>query len=499
MYLNTNIIFDHLNKYFSVTCLGRKAENLVLHRPLFWRHGMSYENDHVYVCQSGQMPPIPGSTSCLIICIGGRMPARFPLHRSHIMSIADESDILYVFNTLTELFDKFDAWEEQLRNILDTNASIAEMVRITAALLDNPISLCNNRLEIEAIAGAEELEETNRLGLVPEKLYNIFHDSHSENIARHEPFSYEIMGILTYSINLYKQGTYLGLITMGALHHPLTNADKAVFRYFFQYVSRAAENQHNVISGQFVTIKSVAHDLLSGLSVNDATIQRALEKEFYDEPGGWYCAAILPAKEISTFSAAYISSLVESRIPGSFALYFEPYILAYIPAKNGVAAVYESLAQTLSPIHAQAGISDYFEDIRKLHMYYRQAANALELGISATDEKLLYPFFDYALIYALHNSPGELPLECVIPKGLQTLWDESCKADNVDYWKTLKIYLDNEMNAAQTARILFIHRTTLHARLKKITELVPLDTPEQRFYTRYCIFLYEYTHALNCR
>ena len=104
-----------------------------------------------------------------------------------------------------------------------------------------------------------------------------------------------------------------------------------------------------------------------------------------------------------------------------------------------------------------------------------------------TEEKVFY-FQDHALVYALKNSVGELSPELMMPRGLARLLRES--GEGADYWRTLEVYLDHEMNASRTARELFIHRTTLQNRLSRISRFVDLDSPESRVYLRYCIYLY---------
>jgi sugar diacid utilization regulator len=79
----------------------------------------------------------------------------------------------------------------------------------------------------------------------------------------------------------------------------------------------------------------------------------------------------------------------------------------------------------------------------------------------------------------------------MIPEGLQKLRCEDGKGGESDGWRTLKVYLDNEMNGMQTARDLYIHRTTLQNRLRRIEQLVDLGTPQKRLYIRYCMYLYE--------
>jgi DNA-binding PucR family transcriptional regulator len=95
------------------------------------------------------------------------------------------------------------------------------------------------------------------------------------------------------------------------------------------------------------------------------------------------------------------------------------------------------------------------------------------------------------LKYALKNSVGEMLPEHLIPAELLKLREKGEYPGSVDYWQTLKIYLDNEMNASKTAQDLFIHRATLHVRLNRILDSLDLSTAENRMFIRYCLYLYE--------
>ena len=122
------------------------------------------------------------------------------------------------------------------------------------------------------------------------------------------------------------------------------------------------------------------------------------------------------------------------------------------------------------------------------HFFFRQALVALETADSMEISDRICYFQDYALSYALKNSVGEFPPELMMPCGLTRLLQES--KEGADYWRTLEVYLDHEMNASQTARELYIHRTTLQNRLNRISRFVDLQSPESRMYLRYCIYLY---------
>ena len=46
---------------------------------------------------------------------------------------------------------------------------------------------------------------------------------------------------------------------------------------------------------------------------------------------------------------------------------------------------------------------------------------------------------------------------------------------NTDYYNTLKLYVQNHLNAVQTAKQLYIHRSTFLYRMEKIKEMIHLD------------------------
>nr|WP_279380137.1 helix-turn-helix domain-containing protein [Sporosalibacterium faouarense] len=63
---------------------------------------------------------------------------------------------------------------------------------------------------------------------------------------------------------------------------------------------------------------------------------------------------------------------------------------------------------------------------------------------------------------------------------------------STDYVETLDTYLKNEMRPTKTADELFLHRSSLSKRLKKISKLLDadLDDPDVRLYLRICLYLF---------
>ena len=51
--------------------------------------------------------------------------------------------------------------------------------------------------------------------------------------------------------------------------------------------------------------------------------------------------------------------------------------------------------------------------------------------------------------------------------------------EGVDYYTTLKVYLENNMNLLHSAEKLYIHRTTLFYRINRVKEKLGLDLNDE--------------------
>jgi DNA-binding PucR family transcriptional regulator len=135
----------------------------------------------------------------------------------------------------------------------------------------------------------------------------------------------------------------------------------------------------------------------------------------------------------------------------------------------------------LKKINLTAGVSYPFSNPAMARLYYRQACVALELGSANNPEMSYYPFHDYALLYMTLHCMGEFPLELLFTNGIRRLLEHDL-ASQANYIATLRTYLNNNMNITRTAEDLFLHRSTLLERLKRIEKLLQtdLEDPDQR-------------------
>ena len=116
------------------------------------------------------------------------------------------------------------------------------------------------------------------------------------------------------------------------------------------------------------------------------------------------------------------------------------------------------MEEVFEDLDLHAGVSAAFERLAEVRNYYCQTVIVLQYLQEKKEKKSTLYFPDIAFEYTLKNVSGELKPQYLIPKEL-TLLHEGTEF-GVEYWDTLKTYLDCKMNAAEASRELYVHRTT---------------------------------------
>lgn len=492
MKLCTDVLYQNLSSHMQVECYGKPIHTLDLEPPVFWCEGMTYQDGKTYIGRSGELPEPIGSVACLLICVGGRFPSFWNASRCCVFSTASETNLFRVFNLLQEIFSRYEAWKDRLDQIVHTTADLEEMLRITSHLFGNSFGFCNKYLEVVACSSPDGRANSTLGTPLSEERVAKFADSHAQNIAMRELFTFSMDGVKSYCLNIFAQDSYQGLLTMSDDGSPITPGKVALFEFFFQYIRKAVIRRIKTGSSSTVTLKNIFYELITCVPVSPSKIAKALSGS-RQENKKWLCLAAKPSKAMENLPIEYFCSQIEDTLPKSVAIPQEPYVIVFAPDDVFLSegTLSQKLQQTVSRFFGYAGVSNVFCDLPDARFHYRQAVVALETAMDLIEKPVLCHFQDYALMYALRNSLGELSPEYIIPKGLLDLRAEDAREKDYSRWNTLKTYLDNEMNATQTARELYIHRTTLQNRLKNIENLIDLSTPRSRLYLRYGIYLYE--------
>lgn len=122
----------------------------------------------------------------------------------------------------------------------------------------------------------------------------------------------------------------------------------------------------------------------------------------------------------------------------------------------------------------KAGIAPLFHDFTQLKQAKHGAEIALEMGLKMQPHLWYYLFEDYRLAYMLQHVKQSADTALLCNPSLQLLLEYDA-AHEGELTRTLKTYLECNMNMTNAAKKLFIHRTSFCRRMNHITELTGLD------------------------
>ena len=204
----------------------------------------------------------------------------------------------------------------------------------------------------------------------------------------------------------------------------------------------------------------------------------------------------LNQKNLSTNAICYY---IKQQFPQSVSFLFEGEIVTFFNMtllEKDAEDIGSVLTYFIRDSYLKAGYSRCV----KGHMYFRrqfiQARTALDVGSRNKPYVWIHHFDQIALTYIMEQVTRRLPASMICHENLLKL-KEADEENQSEYMKTLRTYLDENLNATRTAEALFIHRSTLLYRLDKIKEILQyeLDDPDENFYLSFSFRLLEQEDA----
>ncbi len=158
--------------------------------------------------------------------------------------------------------------------------------------------------------------------------------------------------------------------------------------------------------------------------------------------------------------------------------------------------VCERIASENHPYTVSAGISSHVSDLAGFRQAYECAEQSLEIGRAfqeqSTSAVTHYEDLGLFRIVSLTESSASLQRFCQDAIGPLISYDAEHGTELV---KTLRVFLEQSQNLAQTAKALHIHYNTLRYRLDRVQEILGdvLDTQQQRLAIEVALQFYRLT------
>lgn len=493
MKLNAEIIYSHLSKSYKTELHGKPSKRMALPRPVFYmEHQRDFRTDHLYVASADHLPPYPQfHGNVAIICIGESLNLSYYYNRCTVIHIKGRCDYFSVYLTVQQIFDRFDAWNDELFELFQKDADIQKILECSCKIFEKPLIAIDQDFRFLASAGAlgNRLVEKwkDKSEFLSQYSIKNYLEENEPKINERDPMFLKIIDTNALCVNLYdKKDSYIGCLCMLLSEDTYEKGTDALLAYLARILERSIEKNPSILATKQNTVKNILKDLINSIPISPN--QRWLLSDFH-KGHRYRCVAMHSLNRENVLPASYICNQFEAVFAGGMAFHIDAVVVGvidvdYLPdSQMSETSLDGVLLPMLESMKLCSGISNLFSDLDDVQIYFRQAEAAIKNGSMMDPQKKHYYFSEYTLTEMVINSLSGFPIETYFPDGLKELLAHD-DSSAVSYLETLKVFLDENMSYAKTAQTLFVHRSTLIDRITRIERDLNIDLkdPEKRLY-----------------
>jgi hypothetical protein len=414
--------------------------------------------------------------------------------------------LLEIMNFCLEAFRKHTSWAEKLQNIVVQEGSVDELCRVSYEYFQNPLFVHDSQLRLISCPVwrdgmiAWEKDEITGLMITPLEVVNEF-KTDSEYLSTLSTknahiFSAELRGYRDIYVNIWDAfGGYEGRLVICEIENSLKPGQFAAAEYLAELIRLTLAKRGHLDNTYKRTLHQMMTDMVRGKELSTSEIERRIGQCKWQVDDSYICIRMdAEEQEGSPGSAASVCNYVEAKVDGSKAFYQDTKICIII--NLNVNDHYNSdIASILRDGLFKAGFSNVFHDFTRLRHYYKQASAALEYCRRRNDTMWYYSFDDIAMDYIADLCCTEFEAEDLCAYKLKNLLEYDAE-NKTELYKTFRTYIMKERNTVATSAALYVGRSTLYYRLRKIKEITGLDAesvaePVQNLYLKLSFFIME--------
>lgn len=487
MKLNAPILFHDLKQKYTCDYYGPETTQLHLSRPEFYMDRETlFLSDHLYLATADHLPARPViQENVVLVCIGKGIHLNYYKERCMLIIINEQADFFCLYQDIQYIFNRYDEWNDQLFSLFKKDADMQKILDASLSIFGRLLGVIDADFNYLCISHGTEGTYS---GLWNDAVHNVPHEAFGQflgngNFYTHirQPLHLEYPGCNTLCVNLFDaHDTYIGCLVIDCAEGAFSARDDSLAIYLGQILEESLNRNGYLIFNEHNTLKLLLRDVLNEMPI---TPQNRLLLRANDRDRRYVCVSMhsTAAAASTSIYSNYICNIFETNFPNSIAFAYQHTVVGFIEIsyylgthdeyQNNLSHVLQNLLETLQ---LTAGISNDFSDLENVRLYHSQAEIAYKNGsITAPAARCCY-FSSYALVEMISNSLGGLPAEMYYPKGLKKLLEHDADS-GVSYLETLQVFLDENMSYNRTAEALYIHRSTLTARIARIERDLGLD------------------------
>ncbi len=410
-----------------------------------------------------------------------------------------------VLNALSRTFSFYEQWERSLQEVQYRFGTVDEMLKKSLSIFQNPLCVLGKGLLL--VSAVSEDEEAGKAGIfVPGRermdvinamIQDAEFSKNRTNLKSYWGPEY-LLGFRTACWNVIRGEETQYTLMLIEENRPLNEADKdllEILGFHIKYVLYYHEGNRN---GAGSDLPRVLERILGDRTYDYMEASRHLMEAGWKEDHRYLCLLYqLTYLDQKSLPVVNICRYMEDQYPFCCSFSYQDEIVTFFNLSLSESSE-EDIQNQLKPFirdsYLKAGFSRSVEGHMDLRRQYVQAKIALDVGSRRNPYQWIHYFDRVVQPYILEQITRRLPGPMLVHKGILKL-QESDRTQNTDYMKTLKVYLDNQQNATQTAKELFIHRSTFLYRMERIMDLLESDLsdPEEVLYLSLSFRILNYT------
>ena len=503
--LKKEILFDDLSGYEFTGCLQipQGSENL--------------SRDILYVGSLSQLRnTVPGTRNeAVCICLRDTEEEGITGSCSRLIIIDEPLTCEQLLNRIQTLFFSLDRWELQLYTAVSKRKSIQELLDLSVPFIPNHIQItdstfmkiastssipCDDPLCVRLAEYGYHPEETveafrkNNLYNVWDKAADIYYDPDT-HVSKY-PTLHRIFK---------KRDVYYAHSVMTCNNAPVTPGLQDKYRILMDAVGAVIEQKWDGKSSTAHVYDAFFANLLEGKISNNNEIRERAAYLGFPSSGRFRIMCIEPRNNESVISDLMMSEF-SADFPRFKLLYYKNNIVAAVHSESVNEDIYPEsydklFSDFLDKYNADCGISLPIYSLSDISYGFRQVQLALKYRCLPNDEAYnkekqagssIHRFED--LLPYIFTGEGQNAKDLWYHSDhhhkMYKLWQQD-KQHGTDFFKLLRIYIENERRITDTAAVMNLHRNSLPYRINRMQDILGMDlsNPAVRKQISYCFIL----------
>jgi len=495
MKISIIVISDRLKKWNPEYCPKHSACNPLLMGAQLMTPQMRVIAEHVLIGEASLFNQMMDLANQTLITIG--FPDESVKSQNNCLCLSQDASPDEVYLDVQEIFMAFNRWDDDLISGIINNETLEELCIKSIPIFENPIFIHDTNSIV--LANVNEMpgqfawhyDSSSNKHSLPLEIMNDFKISpeyqQTMNTIGSQMFSEQQFGYRILYINLWLDESYLGRICISELGRDIVPSDYELLGHFAKMILGNLRKSDTLQSNISNDLKQSLIELLEFKRTNEVVLINRLQAFQWKIDDHYRCVTIyLQERDYSTYANEYNCHKLEKLFPGLCIFLYQDRIIIVAntnKSEHSETDFFQKLAIFLRDGLLKTSISSIGHDFRLFYYHYLQTDIAYRIGARKNPMQWIYKFNDYKLQYILEQATNELMPLMLCESHLLNLYRYDQK-HNSDFFETLRVYLENERNLAETSRMLFVHRSTLLYRIEKIKSLlnINLDDPKIRLH-----------------